>query len=275
MTSPKTVFITGASSGLGKAAAKLFHEHGWKVVATMRKPEREEELTAQNGYVLLKLDVSDPQDIARAAKEALDAVGHIDVVLNNAGYGLAGPLEGTEDENLVRQIDTNLLGPMRIVRAFLPHMRQRATGTIINVTSIGGLVTLPFTSVYHGTKWGLEGWSESMWYELKAQGIGIKTVSPGGIATDFAGRSLDYVQHPDYERHIQEVWRVVGARQQQYSTPRQIAAVLSEAAPDGPAQLRYVAGQDAKQFYAQRQEQGDQGYIEANYDLYFGQLPQE
>ena len=193
----KTIFITGSSTGLGRATALLFASRGWKVVATMRDPSKDVELGAVPGITLLPLDVTKPEQIAQAARLTL-AQGPVDVVFNNAGYGLAGPFEGASDEQLVAQIDTNLLGVLRVTHAFLPALRARGSGTIITTTSIGGLVTFPFNSVYHATKWGLEGWSESLAFELSKFGIRVKTVAPGGIKTDFSSRSLVLTQHPAY-----------------------------------------------------------------------------
>jgi NAD(P)-dependent dehydrogenase (short-subunit alcohol dehydrogenase family) len=175
-------------------------------------------------------------------------------VFNNAGYGLAGPFEGTSDEQLVAEIDTNLLGAMRTTRAFLPALRERGSGTIISTTSIGGLVTFPFNSVYHATKWALEGWSESLAFELGKFGIRVKTVAPGGIRTDFSGRSLVFAQHPAYADLVARVVRVFmdPARAQAGSSAEQIAEVVYEAANDESDRITYVAGADAKELYAQR-----------------------
>ena len=203
---PKTIFITGSSTGLGRATALLFATRGWNVIATMRDPSKELELGGVQGVTLLPLDVTNPAQIQEAAGLAL-ARGPVDVVFNNAGYGLAGPFEGASDAQLVAQIDTNLLGVMRVTQAFLPALRARGTGTIITTTSIGGLVTFPLNSVYHATKWGLEGWSESLAFELSKFGIRVKTVAPGGIKTDFAGRSLVLTQHPAYAEMVAKVFR--------------------------------------------------------------------
>jgi NAD(P)-dependent dehydrogenase (short-subunit alcohol dehydrogenase family) len=255
----KTIFITGASTGLGKATAKLFSSHGWNVIATMRSPENEQELNHIDNIVLLPLDVTNAEQIKDTAAKAL-ALGDIDVVFNNAGYGLAGPLEGITDEQLVRQINTNLLGVMRVTQAFIPHFRAKKSGLFITTTSIGGLVTFPLNSVYHATKWALEGWSESMAFELNAFGIGIKTVSPGGISTDFSSRSLDLASHPAYGEIMTKVMTVFTdpERRKHQSTAEQIADVVYEAATDGKDKLRYVAGADAQAAYAQRLQVGDE-----------------
>ena len=179
----KTIFITGSSTGLGRASALLFASRGGKVIATMRNPAKESELGKVSGITLLPLDVTKPTEIEAAAAKAL-AMGPVDVLFNNAGYGLAGAFEAASDQQLKDELDTNLLGVMRVTKAFLPALRERGQGTIVTTTSIGGLVTFPFNSVYHATKWGLEGWSESLAYELAPLGIRVKTVAPGGIAND-------------------------------------------------------------------------------------------
>lgn len=257
----KTIFITGASSGLGKAAAKLFAEHAWNVIATMRKPENEHELGQLDNVTLLPLDVTDREQIQSTSEQAL-ALGPIDVVFNNAGYGLGGVFEAATDEQLTRQLNTNLLGVMRVTQAFISHFREKKNGMFITTTSIGGLMAFPFFSVYHATKWALEGWSESLAFELGAHGIQVKTVSPGGIATDFAGRSLDMSMHEAYSEDVQKLMSVMTnpERQQSYSTAEQIAEVVYEAATDGQSKLRYVAGEDAKAMYAQRNEAGDEAF---------------
>lgn len=257
----KTIFITGASSGLGKATAKLFVSRGWKVIATLRKPEAEEELKSINGITLLPLDVTNAEQVNDTVTKAV-ACGAVNVVFNNAGYGLAGPFEGTSDEQIVQELNTNLLGAMRVTKAFLPHLRKQGGGVFISTTSIGGLVAFPFNSVYHATKWALEGWSESLAFELKPFGIGVKTVSPGGIATDFAGRSLVATQHEAYAAAMEKVWAAFSNPQRTagYSTAGEIAEVVYEAATDGKDTLRYVAGKDAKAAYQRRLQIGDEAF---------------
>ena len=150
----QTIFITGTSTGLGKATAKLFAEKGWHVIATMRNPEKETELNAAENITVLPLDVTDPNQIKETVAKAL-TTGDIDVVFNNAGYGLVGPLEATSDEQMMRQITTNLLGVIRVTKEFIPAFRKRGSGLFISTTSIGGLVTFPLNTLYHTTKWAL------------------------------------------------------------------------------------------------------------------------
>lgn len=249
----QTIFITGASTGLGRATAALFARKGWTVFATMRNPAGAGDLAQVPGVTVLALDVTKPDQIAEAAGKAL-AAGPVDVLFNNAGYGLAGPFEGASDAQLKDEIDTNLLGVMRMTQAFLPAMRERGSGMILTTTSIGGLVTFPFNSVYHATKWGLEGWSESLAFELEPFGIRVRTVAPGGIATDFASRSLVLTHHEAYADGIAKTMVAFTnpERRAQGSTAEQIAEEVWDAVNDTSDHVTHVAGADAKATYAQR-----------------------
>lgn len=256
-----TIFITGSSTGLGRATVKLFAGKGWTVFATMRSPEKETELGAIPRVKLLKLDVTRPEQISAAAAEAL-SMGPVDVLFNNAGYGLAGPFEAATDEQLVAEINTNLLGVMRVTQAFLPAMRERKSGMIVTTTSIGGLVTFPFNSVYHATKWGLEGWSESLAYELEPFDIKVRTVAPGGIATDFAGRSIVVSMHPAYQDAMMRTMQTFRdpERGTKASTAEHIAEAVWEAVQDTSDRVTHVAGEDAKATYATRLSVGVEAF---------------
>jgi NAD(P)-dependent dehydrogenase (short-subunit alcohol dehydrogenase family) len=268
---PRTIFITGTSSGLGRASARLFASRGWTVVATMRNPSKETELAALPNIVLLALDITDPRQIGEAASATL-ARGDVDVVFNNAGYGMAGPLEGVTDEQMLRMVHTNLMGPIRVTKAFTPHFREKRGGLFINTTSIGGLITVPLNSMYHATKWALEGWSEGMAFELGEFGIGLKIIEPGGMKTDFFTRSFDAGRHPAYDALVTQVMNAITDPRQMatYSAPEEIAEVVYEAATDGKDQLRYVAGADAKATYATRLQIGDEAFRKAIAQQFFG-----
>lgn len=223
----------------------------------MRNPQSGAELTKLNNVTLLPLDVTNTAEITNTVQEAI-ATGPVDVVFNNAGYGLVGPMEGYTDEQMVNQINTNLLGVMRVTQAFIPHFRERKQGVFITTTSMGGLFSFPLASIYHATKWALEGWSESLSFELGLHNIGVKTVAPGGIVTDFMTRSLQPVSHPEYETAMQQLMNLFNG--DNFSTAEQIAEVVYEAATDGKDQVRYVAGQDANALYARRNEIGNEAF---------------
>lgn len=266
-----TIFITGASSGLGKATAKLFAKKGWSVIATMRHPEKEVELNKLSNVHLFSLDVTNSKNVKTLSEEIVSNY-NIAIVFNNAGYGLAGPFEGASEEQIYRNINTNLLGVMRVTQAFLPHFRKKRKGMFINTTSIGGTITLPFNSVYHATKFAVEGWSESLSFELEAYGIRVKTIAPGGILTDFSGRSLDVSEHKGYEEVFNKYYSVLRnpERRKSYSSPEQIAEIVYEAATDGKSQIKYIAGEDAKGYFKMRESLGQEGFREEVKKLFFG-----
>jgi NAD(P)-dependent dehydrogenase (short-subunit alcohol dehydrogenase family) len=251
----KTIFITGASSGLGKATAKLFSAKGWNVIATMRTPDREKELGSLPNISVLELDVSNPKQILEVV-ERVTSKGRVDVVLNNAGYALTGPLEASTDEQVVTQINTNQLGAILVTKAFIPHFRERKSGMFLTTTSIGGLVSFPLNAVYHATKWALEGFAESLAFELRPFNISVKTISPGGIKSDFMGKA-QMVEDKHYTEMFQKMLAMFGDAVPG-SKPEQIAEVVYEAATDGKEQLRYVAGADAIATYQRRVDVGSE-----------------
>ena len=255
----KTIFITGASAGIGKATAKLFAAKGWHVIATMRKPEAEKELNLLANVTLLPLDVTDREQIKETAQKAL-ALGHIDVVFNNAGYALLGALEAIGDDEIVRQMDTNFLGVVRVTQAFIPYFRGQQAGLFITTGSSAGLMGFPVSSMYDASKWALEGWSESLSYELAELGIGIKTIEPGLVATEIGDRSI-FATHPAYETLTNKFMAMI-TPDKAVSSAEQIAEVVYGAATDGTNTLRYVCGDDAKALYAQRLAVGDEGFRE-------------
>lgn len=255
----KTIFITGASTGLGKATAKLFQARGWNVIATMRNPEKETELRQLPNVTILPLDVTNLEQIKSTVTKAIE-LHNIDVVFNNAGYGLMGAMEALTDDQIARQLNTNLLGVLHTTHAFIPHFREKRSGVFISTTSIGGLFAFPLHSIYHASKFAIEGWSESMSFELGVHNISIKTVAPGGIATDFIGRSLDRNTHPAYQEIEDKLYAVVDGMMSAASSPEQIAEVVYEAATDGKDQVRYVAGADATALYARRLEIGNEAF---------------
>ena len=185
MSAGKTVLITGASAGIGRATAKLFAERGWTVAATMRTPEKSDLGSVSERIRLIPLDVTDQASVDAAVARTIAECGAIDVVVNNAGYGLMGPFEAQTDAQIRRQFETNLFGVMNVTRAVLPHMRERKQGRIVNVGSAAGRMTLPLYSAYCSTKWALEGFSEALWLELRQHNIKVKIIEPGMIKTDF------------------------------------------------------------------------------------------
>lgn len=259
-----TILITGASSGIGRAAAKLFQSAGWQVIATMRTPQHERELNTLDRVLVERLDVLDLASIDSAVAAGLARFGRIDVLLNNAGYGAYGPLEATPIEKIRRQFDVNVLGVLATTKAVLPHMRAQGSGTVLNISSIGGKMTFPLGSLYHGTKFAVEGLSESLHYELLPLGIRVKVIEPGMVKTDFAGRSFDFNHDPTllpYQALVQAFLAAMGPMAENASSPELVADILLAAATDGKDQLRYEAGADAVQLLAARRAADDASFL--------------
>lgn len=262
----QTILITGASSGIGKVTAKLFQDKGWNVVATMRSPDTETELTALDNVLVTRLDVTESASIKAAVAAGIETFGKIDVLLNNAGYGAYGPLEAFPMDRIKRQFDTNVIGLIETTKAVLPHMRANGTGTIVNISSIGGQMTFPLGALYHGTKFAVEGISEALHFELEAAGIKTKIVEPGLIATDFGGRSFDFVNDEtmtEYQPVVQALFGAWGSEQMaaQASQPIVVAEVIWQAVTDGTNTLRYRAGADAEDFLNNRKTLDDATFI--------------
>ena len=260
----KTLLITGASSGIGKAAARRFQAEGWNVIATMRSPERETDLTALDGVLVTRLDVLDVASIAAAVAAGLNRFGRIDVLLNNAGYGAYGPLEATPLDKVRRQFDVNVMGVLATTQAVLPHLRRQRSGVIVNVSSIGGKITFPLGTLYHGTKFAVEGLSEALHYELLPLGIRVRILEPGMVKTDFAGRSFDFSNDPalvEYQPLVGAFMSALGPMAAHASSPDLVAEVIFRAATDEGDRLRYEAGPDAEQMLGARRASDDATFI--------------
>ncbi len=240
----KTVLITGASSGFGRETVKLFQQKGWNVIATMRSPEKEKELNLLPGVSVVRLDVTDEASI----KEATAGAGPIDVLVNNAGYGTLGALEAAPDSVIRQQMEVNFFGVIAVTRAVLPGMRARRSGVIINVSSMGGRVVFPFSTLYHASKFAIEGLTESLQYELNPLGIRTKLIEPGGYRTDFASRSMALFG----DGGIAEYTKGIGALKAMMDTEGvmsenigEVAEAVYLAATDDTETLRYPVGAGA------------------------------
>ncbi len=268
-----TILITGASTGIGRATARFFHDRGWNVVATMRSPDKETELGALDNVLVTRLDVQDSESITSAIAQSIERFGKIDVLLNNAGYGAGGPLEATPMENVRRQFDVNVIGLIETIKAVLPHFREQKGGTIANVSSVGGRITMPLFSLYHGTKWAVEGLSESLTYELEPLGIKVKVIEPGAIKTDFGTRSLDFNNNESLLEYQGTVGTLMGAMtpmMEHAADPMIVAEVIHEAVTDGTDRLRYAAGEDAKEWLKGRAATTDDEAFRASIKQQFG-----
>jgi NAD(P)-dependent dehydrogenase (short-subunit alcohol dehydrogenase family) len=259
-----TILITGTSSGLGRATAKLFHAKGWNVVATMRSPEKETELDQLDRVLVTRLDVEDTTSIRTAVEIAIGTFGRIDVLVNNAGYGAYGPLETTSEESIRRQFDVNVLGLLATTKAVIPHFRENRAGTIVNIASVGGRLAFPLGTLYHGTKFAIEGVSEALHYELGALGIRVKVIEPGAMKTDFAGRSFEFSNDESIEAYqplVQSVMAAFGPFMANGSSPEEVAELVHSAANDDSDRLRYANGEAAEQILAQRKAASDDDFF--------------
>ena len=240
----KTVLITGASSGIGLATARSFAERGWAVAATMRTPEASELATAPHDLIkTFSLDVTNTASVADAVGEIHGAFGRIDALVNNAGYGLIGLFEEMTEEQVRRQIDTNILGVMNVTRAVLPVMRQQKAGRIINVSSVAGRLSLPLYTLYCTSKWAIEGFSEALAFEVAQHGIQVKIIEPGAIKSEFFGRSLDVPagrRIRDYGRWEERVFANIKAKCADPPGPELVAESIFRAATESPNwRMRY------------------------------------
>lgn len=259
MEMQKTIFITGASAGLGKATARLFQSKGWNVIAAMRNPAIETELNQLENISLVSLDVTNVSQINETVKSII-AHQKVDVVFNNAGYGLGGALEYATDEQILQQIETNLTGVIRVTKAFIPYFKQKEAGLFITTTSIFGFSSCPLSSVYNATKWALEGFSESISYDLALFNVGTKTVASGGINSNFVS-AMQFAGGNEYEVLNESMGKLISNGQLfQFNEVEEIAAVVYEAATDGKDQLRYLAGSDAVQTAQQRLQEGAENF---------------
>ena len=264
----KTILITGASSGIGKAAALKFSAEGWNVIATMRSPEKEQELTQFPNILVTKLDVQDTDSIRSAIAEGIAKFGQIDALVNNAGYGQNGIFEATSPQKVKEQFDVNVFGVMNVTRAILPHFRGQKSGLILNISSGAGKFTLPLLSLYSASKFALEGFSEALSFELSALNIGVKIIEPGGTSTNFIAVAQEQFAYDptlsDYNPFVAAAGKMFDTlKGQVLATPQEVANVIYTAATDGTDTLRYVIGnEDFVKRLADRQHKPDQEYIQ-------------
>jgi short-subunit dehydrogenase len=230
----------------------------------MRTPEKEEELTKLDHVLVTRLDVQDHQTIEETVKLGIEKFGKIDVLLNNAGYGAIGVLEAASMDKIRRQFEVNVLGLIDVTKEVLPHFRKNKNGIVINISSIAGKMTFPLGTLYHGTKFAVEGMSEALSFELEAIGCKMKIVEPGRIKTDFGSRSLDFFNDESMVEYQELVAKLLKSRESLSDIASEasvVAEVIYEAATDGTDQLRYTAGEDAKEIIANRKQLDDATFI--------------
>lgn len=267
----KTILITGASSGIGKATAKKFSSEGWNVIATMRSPEKEQELKNSNTMLVTKLEVTDMKSIQIAIDAGIVKFGKIDALMNNAGVGTFGAFETATQEQAEQLFNVNVYGYMNVTRAILPHFRKNGHGTLLNVSSQGGRITFPTCSLYHATKFAIEGFTESLSYELISENIEVKIIEPGATDTSFVGsanmgKEDTITNYQKFDKTALETYSRLNEKTQ--STSGDIAEIIFEAANDKSGRLRYMVGKDTERLLYARNTMTDQQYVDYMRETY-------
>ena len=269
----KTIVITGASSGIGKATALYFANQGWNVAATMRNPSKEKELTAYPNIKLFALDVTNSDSIKQAYEAIKEEYTTIDVLFNNAGYCLFGPLELSTEKQIRDTLDVLVVGLMLTTKQFLPLLRENKGGTIINTSSVGGVLTLPMTPTYHAAKYAVEGLTEALSYELAPFHIDVKVIEPGGIKTDFWNRSFVMTEGVENSPYAKEAGKALGGflaprdpKDDNRAEPIEVAKTVFEAATDGKHTWRYTVA--SKEFIEWRNSMSDDEWYELQVSNY-------
>ncbi|XGV94787.1 MAG: oxidoreductase [Leptolyngbya sp. BL-A-14] len=255
----KVWLITGSSTGLGHALAQAVLKRGYRLVATARQPEQLKELNDRypDQVTTIALDVTKPQSIQQAVEATLHAHDHIDVLVNNAGYGTMGAIEEVSDDDIKRQFDTNLFGALNVTRAVLPTMRAQRSGHILNLSSFGGVAAVAGYGIYCASKFALEGLSEALAQEVKPLGINVTIVEPGAFRTDFRGRSLVVPAHTiaDYaETSGKAIQRTQANHGTQPGDPDKAAAAMIQVVESKNPPLRLALGADAVKIITQKLE---------------------
>lgn len=258
-----TVLITGCSSGFGKAFVEQFAQAGWNVAATMRTPDSE---GLPPGVFVTRLDVQDPQSISAAVAATLERFGGIDVVINNAGYGLFGVFESTPLAKIRDEFEVNVFGAMEVTRAVLPHFRERRAGTVVAISSGAGKFTLPTSSMYSASKFALEAFFEGLAYEVASLGIKVKIMEPGGVLdTQFVARSSREAEQgviADYAPFLESAGVVFSSlRGKRLASSADVARVTYAAITDGTDRLRYIATEDIRELVEKRTQMDDDSYV--------------
>ncbi|MCD9017044.1 oxidoreductase [Parachryseolinea silvisoli] len=245
----KVWFITGSSRGLGRALTEAVLAGGDRVAATARDPKQLQDLVLQYPDLLypVRLDVTKHEEIYQAVRDVVAHFGKIDVLVNNAGFGITGATEAFTDEQVRSQLETNLYAPIEVTRAVLPYMRKQRAGHILQVSSIGGRVGNPGLSIYQAAKFGVGGFSEALAKEVAPLGIRVTCVEPGGFRTDWAGASMSYAPHVEgYETTVDFMaTRFKGDGFIPVGDPKKAAKVMVELVAGPTAPIHLVLGSEA------------------------------
>ena len=251
----KTILITGASSGIGKETALFFAQKGWNVAATMKNVEHLSMFANHKNIATYLLDVKDNESVKTSIEQAIQDFGKIDAIVNNAGIYATNPLELTPDAIINDLVETNIKGMILTTKAILEHFRNSKKGIIVNVSSIAGRVTFPFQSVYHTTKWAIEGFSESLYYELKPLNIRVKVVEPGMVKTNIYNSVMDFPferYHDAYQANFKKWHRYLMKNFENGYLPELDAKTIYKAVNSNSSKLRYTTDFTTKAVFALR-----------------------
>ena len=242
----KVVLITGASSGIGKSMGEFLHHKGFIVYGTSRNPER----ILNSVFPLVALEVRSPDSIHAAVSKIIATSGRLDIVINNAGVGITGPLEEIPMEEIKNNFETNFFGPIEVMKAALPQMRLQKSGLIINITSIAGYMGLPYRSVYSASKGALELVTEALRMEVKSFGIQITNVAPGDFATNIAsGRfHAQVIKDSAYEIPYGNTLKMMNQQVDSGSNPDEMAEAVYEIIQNPNPKIHYKVGVFMQQF---------------------------
>ena len=272
----KTVLITGTSSGYGKATAELFLEKGWNVVATMRSPKAGIIDGPAERLKIVALDITRPETIRTAIAAAVAAFGSIDVWINNAGIGMASAVEVTPDGVIRELFETNTFGVFSACREIIPQMRKQGQGVIVNVTSSVTIGVMPLVAVYAASKFAVEGYTESLSYELQPFNIKVRLVEPGyGPTTNFTangGARMEGLIPADYGAFATAAFTKMANYPTAHCTEAEVADAAYAAATEDGARLRYPAGADTKMLAELRWSTSEDHYLARMRDMFAPQM---
>ncbi|WP_037324992.1 SDR family oxidoreductase [Salinimicrobium terrae] len=244
-TASKVVLITGASSGIGKAIAEFLQSKNFTVFGTSRNPNKQD-----SPFPLVALDVTKPATISSAVAEVIASAGKIDILINNAGIGITGPIEETPDEEIKKAFNTNYFGPINVIKAVLPEMRKNNGGLVINVTSIAGYMGLPYRGIYSASKGALELTTEAFRMELKGFNIKMTNIAPGDFATNIAaGRyHAPVVKGSPYEKAYGNTLKIMNEHVDQGKDPELMARSIYRIIQEKNPKIHYKVGEPLQKF---------------------------
>ncbi len=259
--------VTGSSTGIGLETSLKLAKEGFRTYATMRNLEKSSEITSKAtkedlALTVLQMDVDDDKSVNDTIQKIINDDGRIDAVVNNAGYALVGAFEETAMRDGRAQLETNFFGTVRVIQAVLPIMRKQHSGTIVNVTSMGGRIAIPFDSFYHASKFAIEGLSESLSYEIEPFGVKVVLIEPGAVKSDFWKnlKSSSNIEDSPYRPVMQKLTKSFEKMTQNAIPPEQVAEVILKAVKSDNPDFRNIVGEDAKSILEVRSNSSDKEF---------------